>query len=135
MDEAMSEYTQEQREAMGVNEGQMKGQLQMVQSKWFRELLATDPQPTLEKVKVPVLAINGKKDIQVAWEENLNAIEAALKKGGNTNVQIRAFDDLNHLFQKCNTGAMTEYGMIDETFNQAALDEVSTWVRRTTGIK
>ncbi len=135
MEETMSEYTQEQREAMGVNEAQITAQLQMVQSKWFRELLATDPRPTLERVKVPVLAINGKKDIQVAWEENLNAIEAALKKGGNTNVQIRAFDDLNHLFQKCNTGAITEYGTIDETFNQVALDEVSTWVRRRTGMK
>lgn len=135
MEKSIEEFDQEQRDAMGVTEAQIESQVQMVTSPWFLALLSTDPRPTLEKVKCPVLAINGKKDVQVAWEENLRAIESGLKKGGNENVKIKAFDDLNHLFQKCETGAISEYGLIEETFNEAALNEVSNWIRETSGLE
>ncbi len=120
---------------MGGTDVQIESQVKMTLSPWFRELLATDPRPTLEKVDGPVLAINGKKDVQVAWEENLNAIEASLKKGGNNAVQVVAYPELNHLFQKCDTGALAEYGIIDETINDQVLNDVSTWIRKTTGLE
>jgi pimeloyl-ACP methyl ester carboxylesterase len=40
-------------------------QLVRVNARWFREFLEYDPQPTLRRVQVPVLAITGSKDIQV----------------------------------------------------------------------
>lgn len=135
MEASMAEFSPEQRKAMGVTDVQIESQLKMILSPWFRELLATDPRPTLEKVDCPVLAINGKKDVQVAWEENLNAIEASLKKGGNNAVQVVAYPELNHLFQKCDTGALAEYGIIDETINDQVLNDVSTWIRKTTGLE
>ncbi|MCF7763331.1 MAG: lysophospholipase [Verrucomicrobia bacterium] len=135
LEESLSEFTADQLKAMGINQAQLDAQVQMVTSKWFRELLATDPRPTLERVKVPVLAINGKKDVQVAWAENLGAIEAALKKGGNSRVQVKAYPNLNHLFQTCKTGAVTEYGTIEETINEEVLRDVSNWIRRVTGLE
>jgi len=95
---------------------------------WMRYFLAHDPATPLKKVKCPVLALNGAKDIQVRSKENLAGIAAALKAGGNAKFTSREFPELNHLFQSCNTGAVAEYGKIEETFNPEALKAVSEWI-------
>jgi len=59
----------------------------------------------LEKVKCPVLAINGSKDLQITPKENLNAIKNALTKGGNKQFTIQEIPNLNHLFQEYPTGS------------------------------
>ena len=41
---------------------------------------------------------------------------------------IRAEAGLNHLFQLCRTGAVSEYKEIEETFSQDVLAEMITWV-------
>jgi pimeloyl-ACP methyl ester carboxylesterase len=100
----------------------------MLSSPWYKNLLNYDPAPTLEKVMCPVLALNGEKDIQVTPKENLTGISDALKKGGNINVDIRELPNLNHLFQECATGSLTEYGTIEQTFSPDALKEMSDWI-------
>jgi len=81
------------------------------------------------------LALNGEKDLQVACRENLDAIEAALKEGGNRSVTVKAFPDLNHLFQTCTTGAVTEYGLIKQTIAPEVLHVVSDWIRKHAGTR
>ena len=39
-------------------------QINEINSPWFRFFLSYDPRPTLMKVRVPVLALNGEKDAQ-----------------------------------------------------------------------
>ena len=95
---------------------------------WMRYFLRFDPRPTLKKVRCPVLAINGELDLQVTPKENLPALAAALKEGGNTSVTIKEFPGLNHLFQHCKTGMPTEYGEIEETFSPEAMELIATWV-------
>ena len=129
---AVEDYTPEQLEAMGFAESQLDVQIQMVLSPWFRDLIDIDPRPTLEQIDCPVLAINGGKDAQVAADENLPAIEAALRSGGNENVTIIGFPDLNHLFQQSKTGAISEYATIEETMNPEALEAISDWIREQT---
>lgn len=97
-------------------------------SPWTQFMLKYDPGKTLEKVKCPVLAINGEKDMQVVPDENLAAISLALKKGGNSNVTIKKIPDLNHLFQECATGSPKEYQEIEQTFSPVALNEISRWI-------
>ena len=104
--------------------------MQMLQSDWFRQLLRYDPAATLTKVKCPVLAINGEKDLQVSMKENLAGIKAALEKGGNRDIEVVEFPGLNHLFQHSNTGAISEYGKIEETFSPEAMEKVSGWILR-----
>lgn len=128
----MEEYTPEQLEAMAYSESQIDGQIDTVLSPWFRDLLELDPRPTLEQVRCPVLAINGGKDSQVATEENLAAIEAALRDGGNGEVTLINFPDQNHLFQEARTGAISEYATIEETMNPETLEAISDWVREQT---
>ena len=108
-------------------------QVQQVSTPWFRYFLTYDPAETLEQVTVPVLAINGEKDLQVPWEENLREIEAALQRGGNTRYEIRPFPDLNHLFQHAETGAPSEYQAIEETWSVEVMEVIADWILRTVG--
>lgn len=129
--EQTSSLTDAQRKATGITEEMIETQVKMLLSPWFRELLAYDPYATLKAVWCPVLAINGEKDLQVAASENLPAISAALTAGGNRNFKTAALPGLNHLFQKCKTGAISEYGEIEETFNPAAMEMVAGWIVET----
>lgn len=95
---------------------------------WMQYFIKFDPALTLEKVKCPVLAINGAKDLQVPPKENLNAIKRALLKGGNNAVAIQELPNLNHLFQECKTGSPTEYAGIEQTFSPVALDIITKWI-------
>lgn len=99
---------------------------------WMKYFLKFDPATTLEKVKCPVLAINGEKDLQVPPKENLEAIRQALAKGGNENVTIAELPNLNHLFQECKTGSPDEYAAIEQTFAPTALKLVSDWIKTQT---
>ena len=99
---------------------------------WMLYFIRYDPVVALEKVKCPVLAVNGEKDLQVPAKESLLAIEKALKKGGNKRVTIREFPGLNHLFQECKTGLPAEYSEIEQTFSPVALAEISNWILKTT---
>ncbi len=109
-------------------EKELKATLAQLRSPWIRFFARHDPANVLERVDCPVLALNGEKDLQVPCEVNLAAIGEALKKGGNKNVTIHAFPDLNHLFQHCKTGLMEEYGKIEETFSPEVLKIMSSWI-------
>ena len=97
---------------------------------WFRYFISFEPADYLEKVKCPVLAMNGTLDMQVDAKQNLPAIEAALKTGKNKHFEIAPMEGLNHLFQKAKTGNGDEYGEITETVNPAALNKVTDWINK-----
>lgn len=132
MAKAVEGFTPKELEAMGFNETQLETQASTVLRPWFRDLLQLDPRPTLSQVNCPVLAINGEKDIQVACKENLDGIRAALDRGNNSDITTQAFPNLNHLFQTCETGAITEYGLIEETIAPQVLDTISDWIVKKT---
>ena len=73
--------------------------------------------------------------MQVAAQPNLESIETTLKEGGNQDVTIREFPGLNHLFQTCKTGAVAEYGLIEETFNPEVLNFISDWIQAKMNVK
>jgi len=111
-----------------TSDAALKAQVAQVNSPWMRFFLTYDPRPTLEKVKVPVLALDGEKDLQVPPKEDLAEIAAALKKGGNKDYTTKLLPGLNHLFQHATTGAPAEYAQIEETFSPEALELVSSWI-------
>jgi uncharacterized protein len=82
----------------------------------------------LEKVRCPVLALNGDKDIQVPSGLNLDAIAAALARGGNEEATTMALPGLNHLFQHCGKCNVGEYAMIEETISAEVLEMVCRWI-------
>ena len=110
----------------------LEPQLAMATSPDYRHLLADRPAKTLAKVRCPVLAIGGSKDIQVPATANLAGIAAGLKTAGNRDVTIKELPGLNHLFQTAATGSTAEYGTIEETFAPAALQVVADWITQHT---
>jgi hypothetical protein len=99
-----------------------------ITSPWMQFFLFHDPMPTLRKVKCPVLAINGEKDLQVPAVANLNGIERAMKEGGNADATVKMLQGLNHLFQVATTGSPTEYSTIEETMSPLALQTIGDWI-------
>ena len=91
--------------------------MKQVLNPWMRYFLAFDPRPALEKIRVPVLALNGELDVQVDAKQNLTAIATALDKGGNRNVNVHGLPKHNHLFQRAKTGLVNEYAVIEETIS------------------
>ncbi len=98
---------------------------------WLNYFLNYQPSINLQKLKIPVLALNGTYDIQVTSDENLSAIEAALKKGKNKHYEVHALPNLTHLFQTTKTKVQT-YDTIDETFSPEAANLVGAWILKTT---
>jgi pimeloyl-ACP methyl ester carboxylesterase len=114
----------------GMNDDMKKAvdaQIAGVNTSWFKCFLSYDPQPTLAKVKCPVLAINGVKDVQVPVT-NLDSIKRAINEGGNLGVTTIRFENLNHLFQNCETGAVAEYAQIEETIDPIVLKTMKDWI-------
>ena len=147
---------------------------QEFQTPYMRYFLALNVSEELGKVKCPVMALNGTKDIQVDCRTNLDALRKGLgaiaagasmqsaasgsaqsaapgaasgspgapvegaapgaadsgtaDSASGTNV-IKAEDGLNHLFQHCTTGEVSEYKQIEETFSPAVIDEMIAWIK------
>ncbi len=101
-------------------------------SPWYREFLSYDPRPALQKVKCPVLALWGSKDLQVPPAENMPAVRKALREGGNRDFEVVELKGLNHLFQTAKTGSPLEYGMIKEGVSPRALRTITDWILKHT---
>ncbi|MFA9389187.1 MAG: alpha/beta hydrolase family protein [Prolixibacteraceae bacterium] len=113
----------------GMNEKDFfNAQMNQIATPWMYAFLRYDPAPTLAKVKCPILALNGEKDLQVPAKVDIEAIEKALKSGGNKDVTTHIIPNLNHLFQECEKGIPVEYGQIEQTFSPVALNLISDWI-------
>lgn len=95
---------------------------------WFVYLLRLDPGMYLRKVTCPVLALNGSKDLQVPAKENLSSIQRYIEHNGNKRVTTIELENLNHLFQECNTGLPAEYGTIEQTCSPRMLEAIKAWL-------
>lgn len=124
------EMTDEERQGM-AEDAWIDMEMEQMLSPWMQFFIRYDPAPTLEKVKCPVLAVNGEKDLQVPPKENISAIEAALKDGGNKKVTTIIFPGLNHLFQECSTGSPSEYAEIEQTLSPVMMESVGQWILKT----
>ena len=97
-------------------------------SPWLNFFIDYDPSADISKTLCPVLAINGSRDIQVISSLNLAGIKAHLKP--NPKNIIKEYPSLNHLFQHCKTGNVSEYRMIEETISPEVLEDIVRFVKQ-----
>ncbi len=128
--EQLSQLSDEEKQALGLAEAAIEAQIKQILSPWFRYFLSYDPRPTLARVRCPVLALNGEKDLQVPPSQNLPEIVKALEAGDNSDYTVVKLAHLNHLFQTSTTGSPSEYAQIEETFSPRALEVISAWILR-----
>jgi len=106
-------------------------QIKALSNPWFRFFLSYEPAPTLARLRMPVLALNGSLDMQVPPAENLAVMRTAL--AGDKQATIIELPGLNHLFQTAKTGAPSEYSVIEETMAPLALKTISQWILAQVG--
>ena len=129
----MAGLSDDQRRAAGDPDSLGVAAMRQLFTPWMRYFVTYDPRPTLKRVRCPVLALNGSKDLQVLPKENLDAIEAAFRDGGVPDFTVKELPGLNHMFQTCRLCTFGEYGQLEETIAPSALDEMSGWIlARTT---
>ncbi len=109
-------------------EAQTQQALRAFNNAWGRELVTIDPRDFLSRMTQPTLAITGSLDIQVLPDLNLSAQREALEEAGNEDFTVVELEGLNHLFQNAETGAMSEYQTLRETFDEDALRMIGDWI-------
>jgi uncharacterized protein len=114
-------FTEELRNEYRMNESGLNMAVLQFSQPWIRYFLTIDPSVYLKKIKCPVLALNGTKDIQVSSKENLAAIEKYLSEGKCKNIKIVELEGLNHIFQKSETGQVQDYYKIQHTISPEVL--------------
>lgn len=118
--------TKEQQKAIEMRRSDSYSWAGQMQAPWIKSFIHLDPARYLPKVKCPVMAINGGKDIQVLPKPNLAAVEKLLPK--NDRNLFKLYPSLNHLFQNCQRGDTKEYIYIEQTIAPEVLDDMSGWI-------
>lgn len=107
-------------------ETQIEGQIDRVETPWFRFFLTYDPTEGLRGTRVPVLALFGGLDLQVLVDQNRPPLEEAL--AGNPDATVQVLPRANHLFQAATTGSPAEYATLERDFVDGFLDTISDWI-------
>ena len=100
--------------------------LNSFQDPWLRFFLGYDPAPGLAKLRCPVLALSGGKDLQVIAEQNVPAMKAALAKDKDARVEI--LPGLNYFLQPAQTGLAYEFPTSPVAMSPLALQKIGDWI-------
>ena len=127
-DELAAKLTDEEKVKYNLTPQNKLTALQTFISPWYYELFRIDPKKYLKKIKTPVFAISGQKDMQV----DANATEKIMDKylTGKTLYYFYKMPGLNHLLQPCTTGSPDEYPLIETTIAPEVLDIIVSWCRK-----
>lgn len=128
LERGLQTITDEETAAFGGRDALIDARLRQFMDPWYQYFIKYDPIMALKSTRCPLLAINGLLDLQVPCSKNLSAIEYAMKLSGNNDYEVHAFPELNHLFQHCETGSMTEYGQIEETMAPEVQILIGQWI-------
>ena len=95
---------------------------------WMFYFLKYDPNEVIINTQCPALLLNGTKDQQVVASQNLPVYKNIAAENGKKNMEIRELEGLNHLFQNCKTGSISEYMTIEETISENVLEIIKNWI-------
>ena len=104
------------------------------QSPWFASFLEHDPRPPIVALEVPVLALFGELDTQVAAAGNSIAMSEAVAESNVPGYTIATIFSANHLFQEAVTGSVNEYARLKREFAPDFLEILTDWLSEFTGL-
>ncbi len=99
---------------------------------WFRSLLMFDPADALEKIKQPILIVQGDLDTQVppAHADKLAELARARKKAGP--VEVAHIAGVNHILVPAQTGEAEEYTQLKQkTISPEVVTAIVTWLKKS----
>ena len=100
----------------------------MKKSPWLNFFMDYDPSGDITKTLCPVMVINGERDVQVISSLNLIGIKGHLTE--NPKNFVKEYPALNHLFQHCTAGNVSEYRMIEETISPEVLEDIARFIKQ-----
>lgn len=112
----------------GLAQRTADAQIAAIMSPWFKTFLALDPADQLRNSALPVLALYGGLDTQVVNPANPDRMREILSTNRNPFTRVVVLEGLNHLLQTARTGAVSEYGLIEETISPEAVTAILKWV-------
>ena len=96
---------------------------------WAREFLSYQAADYLRNVKLPMMVINGKKDIQVRWSESQHGFKHHMTPETLSHSKFIAYEDLNHLLQPCINCDIMEYATIETTLSPIVMNDILSWIK------
>lgn len=126
--QALNKLIPSERQIAETYYGPLEAQVQFFNSAWFRYNLIYEPATTLKKIQIPVLALNGELDLVVSPQQNLALIDKILRETKHKDYVVMTLPSLNHAFQTCQTGSITECSKIEETTSPKVLSIMSEWI-------
>lgn len=109
----------------GMQEANAKAKAEQVLSPWFEYFVKSNATDYLSELTVPVLALNGAKDVQIIAKQNIDGFKGAVKRDLLT---TKVYPNLNHLFQPATTGLPSEYGDIEITVSEQVSHDIAEWL-------
>ncbi len=95
---------------------------------WVRYYLSYDPIATAKQVRVPALVLQGGNDRQISSDQG-DKLAAALRAGGDKDVTLKVFPDVNHLFLVDPTGDPSGYPALPSKLIGAdVLGTIADWI-------
>ena len=113
-------------EVVGLNEKAMREAIRKTDQPWMKFFIDYDPKDAIMHTTCPVFALNGEKDMQVYCKQQIETLKKYLPERKENKIKI--YPELNHLFQHCTTGEISEYGDIEETISEEVLVDMTEWV-------
>lgn len=96
---------------------------------WYRYFVRYNAELVLSQVDVPILALNGDKDVYVD-PNNLDGWKNYSKSGKNGLVTTYLLPNVNHLMQECETCDAREYAQLG-AMPVSTLEIIVTWLNKT----
>jgi pimeloyl-ACP methyl ester carboxylesterase len=100
---------------------------------WLREHYLAQTEAVLARVRVPVFALNGEKDLQVPSSE-AEAIRGILVEAGNEDVVVHVLPDLNHLLRYHPDAPSLLYRHLEEPVDPRVIDLLREWAVDHVGV-
>jgi hypothetical protein len=100
---------------------------------WFRSLLLSDPAAAMQKLKQPILVLQGDLDAQVPphHAEKLGELARARKKGAGP-VEVVHLSGVNHLLTTAATGEVREYPELrDKSISPDVAATIAAWLKKS----
>jgi len=128
-------FTERTQVILGTNQLSGAEFLRLLSSACLDTVWGWDPMQIVPRVICPVLVLYGAKDVQVPAAENIAAGRALVEKLGKSGWTIREVADLNHAFQRCQTGMPEEYAGLDHVMADEVVEEVVAWIKARTHLE
>lgn len=95
--------------------------------RWYRSFITYDPAHIFPQIKVPVLALNGDKDVISLYEQNIAGFQRYIK---SSLLHTWVVPGVNHLYQHCETCTTQEYSSLSETFAPEVLTRIAAFINK-----